>query len=66
MITKEQLKEMRVSAGMTQQDLATKMKSTQQVVGNYETGVRSAGFNILKKWATACGFTVEINLIKNV
>lgn len=66
MITKEQLKEMRLGAKMTQQELADKMGVTVKVVSKYETGARVAGLITLKRWSNACDRRMEIKFPKRV
>lgn len=66
MITKEQLKEMRVSAGMTQQDLANKVEMSRPNISDYERGAYPVGWNVAEKWADACGFKIVISILKKI
>lgn len=63
MITGSQLKALRVSAGLTQSQLAEKLGNggyTKQVVSAVENGGRNIGINLLADWADACGYDVAV------
>lgn len=62
-MTKEEigkiLKNLRISCGMTQKDIASKIGRTQQIVGHWETGYAQPDANTLFKLCEAYGTTVD-------
>ena len=57
---KERLKEQRLSAGLTQVDLAERAKVTSRTIQNYELGTRAPkNIEIVQRLATALGCPVE-------
>jgi DNA-binding XRE family transcriptional regulator len=52
----------REAAGMTQKDLAARLGVTQQAVAQAERWKSNPTIKLLRRWATACGATVEIRL----
>ncbi len=57
---KERLKEQRLSAGLTQVDLAERAKITSRTIQNYELGTRAPkNIEIVQRLATALGCPVE-------
>lgn len=67
MITGSQLKALRISAGLTQSQLAEKLGNggyTKFVVSAVEHGKRNIGLNLLADWANACGYHIAINFTR--
>lgn len=67
MINGKQLKALRTSAGLTQSQLAEQLGSggyNNCAVSAYENGKRIIGLNLLRDWATACGYRVKVNFEK--
>lgn len=61
MTINEQLKALRIEAGLTQEQLGKVLgKYTRQNVSNIESGKTSAGLKIIENWAKACGKKAEI------
>ena len=57
---KERLKDQRLSAGLTQVDLAERAKVTSRTIQNYELGTRAPkNIEIVQRLATALGCPVE-------
>lgn len=57
----DRIKELRIAANMTQEELAAKMCATKGAVGNYETGKRTPNLEVLE--AIADIFNVEIDYL---
>lgn len=67
MITGSTLKALRLSAGLTQVQLAEKLGNggyTSAVVRAIESGRRNIGLNLIADWANACGYNVSIEFDK--
>jgi len=60
------LREMRLSAGLKQADLAKMLGYSQARVSEYESGKHSPGFETIQRWADACGCEVRVEWKKNV
>lgn len=54
------LLEMRAAAGLTQEQLAQKMGTRKSNICRLEKGNTNPGWNTLKKYAHACGFTISM------
>ena len=62
------LKALRVSAGLTQTQLAERLGNggySKCIVSAIENGKRNVGLNLLRDWAAACGYEVEVNFKPN-
>lgn len=59
----ELIKEARRRAGLTQQELAEKMATTQSVIARWESGRRSPTFATLTRALRACGFYLSPRLV---
>lgn len=59
---KEQLKELRISAGLSKAELADRLSSGYDVqfVNSIEYGRRNAGIKVIQAWARACNGKVVI------
>lgn len=55
----DQLREIRVAAGLTQAQLATTLGVTAVQVSRIETGSRSTSIDILHRWHRACGYELD-------
>lgn len=55
------LREMRLSAGLKQADLAKILGYSQAKISEYESGKHSPGFETIQRWADACGCEVEVD-----
>ena len=55
----EKLKQLRNYNGYTQEDLASMVKSSKQVISRYEKGYRSPDITIAKNWANALNIPVR-------
>lgn len=49
------LRELRVSKGLSQGDLARTLNVTSSYISAIETGVRAGSFSVLVRWVRACG-----------
>jgi len=61
------LKSLRVSAGLTQTQLAERLGNggySKCIVSAIENGKRNVGLNLLRDWATACGYRIEVKFKK--
>ncbi len=58
-----QLIEARTRAGLTQQELAERMRTTQPVIARLESGRQMPTTKTLKRFAEATGSKVEIRLV---
>ena len=68
MINGKQLKALRTSAGLTQSELAECLGNggyNNCSVSAYENGKRIIGLNLLRDWAAACGYEVEVSFKPN-
>jgi transcriptional regulator with XRE-family HTH domain len=62
-----ELRMLRISSGQTQTELAEKLGHggyTKQVVSAIENDKRNIGVNLLKDWAAACNYNVQIKFTK--
>lgn len=57
------IKEARRRAGLTQQQLADKLKTTQSVVARWETGARGPSLETIENVARACDLDISIYLV---
>lgn len=67
MINGSTLKALRLSAGLTQKQLAEKLGKggyTDGVIRAIESGRRNIGLNLLPDWADACGYDISIEFKK--
>lgn len=67
MIEGKQLKEIRMASGQTQAALAKKMGKggyDRFAISKIERGKVVVGFEVLEKWAAACGYEVKIEFVK--
>lgn len=58
-----QLIQARVRAGLTQQELAARMETTQPVIARLESGRQKPTTKTLERFAKATGSRVEIHLV---
>ena len=56
----ERLKELRLTAGVSQTELARRIGVVVGTIGNYEAGTREPSFEICEKWATALGRSIHV------
>jgi DNA-binding XRE family transcriptional regulator len=56
------LREAREKAGLTQRDLAGRLKTTQQAVSQTEQWDANPTVALMRRWAEACGVELEIRL----
>jgi transcriptional regulator with XRE-family HTH domain len=56
------LRSLREAAGLTQRQLAIRLGVTQQAVAQAERWESNPTIELLRRWAGACGATVEIRL----
>ena len=56
------IREARRRAGLTQQELAERLGTTQSVITRWETGKRSPTFDTVVKTVRACGLDLAITL----
>lgn len=54
------LREMRLSAGLKQADLAKMLGYSQAKISEYESGKHSPRFETIQRWAETCGCEVEL------
>lgn len=54
------LKRMRVEAGLTQEELAGRLRRTSPYVSKIERGMRGIEMDGIARWARACGAEVEL------
>jgi DNA-binding XRE family transcriptional regulator len=52
----------REAAGLTQQQLADELKTTQQAVAQAERWTYNPSVNFMKRWAKACGTLIRVEL----
>jgi uncharacterized protein len=55
------VREMRLSAGLSQRDLARRAGTSQPAVARYERGATTPSWETLQRLATACGQRVRIS-----
>lgn len=54
------LKRMRVEAGLTQEELAGRLRRTSPYVSKIERGMRGIEMDGIARWARACGAEIEL------
>ena len=59
------LKEIRKSAGLSQIELAKKIKITQQQYSRYEVGINKIPLEMFLKILDACHYKIKLEKIKN-
>lgn len=67
MINRLTLKALRVSAGLTQTQLAERLGNggySKCIVSAIENGKRNVGLNLLNDWAAACGYRINVQFEK--
>ena len=55
--------EARISVGLTQQELATKLNTRQSYIAEVEKGKRNITVETLERYAVACGRHVELKMV---
>lgn len=58
----ELIREARKRAGLSQQELAERLGTTQSVIARWETGARSPTLDALRRAVRACGFTLNVGV----
>ncbi len=61
----DQLLKMRITAGLTQEELALRMGTKKSNICRLEKGNTNPSWNVLKKYANACGFNITMNFHAN-
>ncbi|MCK8494612.1 helix-turn-helix domain-containing protein [Spirosoma sp. RP8] len=61
-IVGQQIKQARLKAGLTQQELAEKLEISQTTVNKYETGRQNFTIETIQKIATALNANIIINI----
>jgi predicted transcriptional regulator len=56
------LVEARHAAGLTQRQVAARMKTTQSAIARIESGSLTPTFDTLERYAEACGMRIEMQL----
>jgi len=61
----DQLITMRTKAGLTQEDLAKKLRTSKSNISRLERGRGNPSWGTLSKYAAACGFRVKLETTEN-
>lgn len=61
----DQLISMRTKAGLTQEELAKKLRTSKSNISRIEHGRGNPGLGTLSKYAAACGFRVKLETAEN-
>lgn len=57
------LRQMRLDAGLTMEELGKRIGATKNIVNHVENGRRTTTLDIITRWSLACGYRLELHMI---